>query len=68
MFFTVEISRVGEMYKIRCSELEVETTANTVEEGITKLKKIIDFTMSVAKENLQTENVSYPDNVFNCYH
>lgn len=50
MFFTIEIAKAGEVYKVRCPELQVEATGATSEEAVTRLKRIIDFTVTTAAE------------------
>lgn len=58
MFFTIEISRLGTDYKVRCAELDIEASAATTEEAMTRLKKIIDFTMATARENADEGPIS----------
>ena len=50
MFFTVEISKADDEYKVRCTELNLEATGPTSEKAMVKLKSIIDFYMATAKE------------------
>ena len=52
MFLTIEISRSDEAYNARCVELEINTTASTAEKAMEKLKKIIDFYMATAREDI----------------
>jgi hypothetical protein len=51
MFLTIEISKGCEQYNAKCVELEINTTAPTAERAMEKLKKIIDFYISTAKED-----------------
>jgi predicted RNase H-like HicB family nuclease len=52
MFLTIEISKSDEIYNARCVELEIKTTADTAEKAMDKLKKIIDFYMAAAREDI----------------
>ena len=52
MFLTIEISKSEEAFNARCVELEINTSADTAEKAMEKLKKIIDFYMSTAREDI----------------
>jgi predicted RNase H-like HicB family nuclease len=52
MFLTIEISKSDEIYNARCVELEIKTTADTAEKAMDKLKKIIDFYMAAARDDI----------------
>lgn len=51
MFLTIEISRDDVLYNARCVELDVSAEGTTSDKAMAKLKKIISFYISTAKED-----------------
>jgi predicted RNase H-like HicB family nuclease len=50
MFLTIEVTKEENCYNARCVELDVDVRSDTSEHAIEKLKKVIDFYISTARE------------------
>lgn len=50
MFLTIEVTKDDNSYNARCVELDVDVRSDTSEHAIEKLKKVIDFYISTARE------------------
>ncbi len=54
MFLTIEVTKESDSFNARCVELDVDVHSDTSEHAIEKLKKVIDFYISTAREEDET--------------
>jgi hypothetical protein len=67
MFLTIEVTKDDHDFKAHCVELDVDVRSDSSERAIEKLKKVIDFYITTAREEdpLETDIVKKLEDLTN---